>query len=511
MRILSDSEQEINGLIQDKLKKMSYPDWIYPYFQTIATHPDILGYLDEALRQTTESRMNKHGVKHGLKVAWNALQLFELIDKGLVSSDYLKGPRALPDKPGLLFTILIASYIHDIGRFFVRGISHEEHIGMALEIIQDQATHPGRRILRPEDRTGLDIGIVRDRIKEMCLCHDKKEEPSDKAEIALIKLADCLDCDENRAYEIRKFEYGERMKEVFFEDKFPEKYFGTRGVKSVDLHFNEREGKMEITFAIYDYAASIPINTVLNVLKGCKGSRGSANQLPDKIRLIVKEIGRKEDKHTYTLYPRELVETPGARLLGDFYKFDIYDMDGSTRITDIFAIKNERDVGGIRSHPIGLGGWQKISGKDPQLSIKMYNLKAKEELETVYKGSTDGGITHVWSILFKPKLLIDDKPIGIKGVYHWPRFFKVEYDEIAHIAKVPTNNYRFTILFPKEIKTGEIEAYFEIADSPSPEGIVTRGKLSAQYNESESRTQLNYVFKPIKVGYIYKIKWKRRS
>lgn len=508
---MSDSEQELKRLIQDKLEEMSYPDWIYSYFQTIATHPDIVGRLDDALRETTESYMNKHGVEHGLKVAWNALQLFELIDKDLVSSDYLKGPRALPDKPGVLFTILIASYIHDIGRFFVRGINHEEQMGMALEIIQDEATPPGPRILRSEDRTGLDIGIVRDRIREMCLCHDKKEEPSDRAEIALIKLADCLDCDENRVYEIRKFEYGERMKEVFFEDKFPEKYFGTLGVKSVDLHFNKREGKMEITFTIYDYAASTPINTVLNVLKGCKGSRGSANQLLDKIRLTVKEIERKEDKHTYTLYPRELVETPGARLLSDFYKFDIYDMDGATRITDIFGIKNERDVGGILSHPIGLGGWEKISAEDSRLSIKMYDLKTKEELATVYKGSTDGGITHVWNILFKQKLLIDDKPIRIKGVYHWPRFFKVEDDEVAHIARVPTNSYHSTILFPKEIKPSEIEAYFEIADSPSPEGVITRAKLNARYNESEGRTQLNYIFKPVKVGYIYKIKWKRRS
>lgn len=511
MRTWSDSEEKVKKSIQDELKARDYPDWVNRDFRYIVEYPDIIKRLDDALEQTTKRHMNKHGVEHGLKVAWNALQLFELIRKDFITSDFLKAPRALPHKPGVLFCILVASYIHDIGRFFDPVINHEEQTAMAVEIIKAlaQPSPPLKPfILKREECPKMDIAVVSDRIKELCLCHDKKEEASDKVEIALIKLADCLDCDESRVYEIGELiEHNERMKEVFFEDKSPEKYFGNLNVEGVKIQCNEREGKAEVIFNIKNYSASIPIKTALTVLEKCKQSGDSVKQLAHKVRLIITE--KEDEGHTYTLYPKEEAKTPGGRLLSNFYKFDIQNENGNTSIEQIFTLKNEKDLAGMLSHPLRLGGWEKIAWEN--LCIHMYNSKTNKELAISYKGSKDGGITHAWVVLFEEKLTIEQEPLEIKGGYLWNKFFRVENDEFTYVANTPGDKNQAIILFPKgEIKADEIEAYVEIADSPGPLGVIVRNKINTTYNE-EGRVELNYVFTPLKENYIYRIRWARQK
>ena len=102
------------------------------------------------------------------------------------------------DENHVLFALLVAGYIHDVGRFYNPTIHHAIEIGDAIDIIDKLRQPPGPKILSgiPPSLQGE---IIR-RIKELCLCHDQKDKPSDSAEIALIKLADALDCAKTRTY-----------------------------------------------------------------------------------------------------------------------------------------------------------------------------------------------------------------------------------------------------------------------------------------------------------------------
>lgn len=301
MRVWSDSEKQLKAEIREKLDKMSCEEWVYNDFNKVVMHDRITKKLDQALQETRRQFINKHGVEHGLKVARNVLCLFELIHNGAVESDYLSR-KLLSSKATVLACLLFASYVHDIGRFFDRDINHEEQIDIALEILTAQSHFLTGSIL--QRIASEEIQEILDRTKELCLCHDKKESTSGSVEIALIKLADCLDCDCSRAYEIEPSLKRSAKMGIFLRDKYPEKYFGCLSVYKTNTEYNDREEKIEITLTVNSFVAAIPIKTILNVLKKCEESGGSASQLAKKIRLYV---AHEEDKgHTYRLYPEEV-------------------------------------------------------------------------------------------------------------------------------------------------------------------------------------------------------------
>ena len=301
MRVWSHSENQIKKSIKAKLNEMGYPDWVYDDFNEVVTHGTITKKLDQALNQTKKQRINKHGVEHGLKVVWNALCLFELIHKGAIESDYVS-QGILPDKTTVLLCLLFASYVHDIGRFFVRDIDHEMGIDKALRILEAQSAAGTGRILQKIATTHT--AEILDRIKELCLCHDKKKSRSESVEIALIKLADSLDCDRNRAYEIDPLHKPSEKLAIFLQDDSPEKYFGCLSVEKVNIKYNEKEKEIEITLTINNFLASIPIETILNVIKKCEKGRNSAAQFANKIRLYVHYKEDNGDK--FRIYPEQI-------------------------------------------------------------------------------------------------------------------------------------------------------------------------------------------------------------
>ena len=131
-----------------------YADWVKQGFEEIVNNDELEYILNQALLETaTRNYINKHGVEHGLNVARYLLRLFELIDEGIVSSDFKEdfspppGAEEKVDENHVLFALLVAGYIHDVGRFYNPTIHHAIEIGDAIDIIDKLRQPPGPKIL----------------------------------------------------------------------------------------------------------------------------------------------------------------------------------------------------------------------------------------------------------------------------------------------------------------------------------------------------------------------------
>lgn len=347
--MVSDERQESvrNSLTASFLKELkeiypSYPEWLHDDLSTIIGHPTIQSLLHDAFIETAVRHyINKHGFEHGITVARNMLHLFRLIDSGVATSDYIhefpppqKDPRRKLEKEHILFTLLVASYIHDVGRFYDPSLDHRALISDALEIINGLRQPPAQTILL-QVRPDVAGEMIR-RIKELCLCHDEKEKVSGKVEIALIKLADALDCGKSRVYtEVQKpeldIEHTDKVKTILYKDKHPEKYFGSSAIfDPISTEWKSAEGLIEITMSIENYASAVPLKVILNILEMLKEGPESVKELSKRILVrvtekVVKVIGDRD----FILYPKKI----GEILSLPYAKLEILD-DGSFLIRE---------------------------------------------------------------------------------------------------------------------------------------------------------------------------------
>jgi len=131
-------EEEI--LIEKLLNEI--PDkyeWVKKDFKEILENPQIKKRLHNAYIETSKKNwINKHGRVHGLKTALNSLRLFKLIDHDIIESSYEKYFDV--SKAMVLFALLVASYVHDIGRAFdpetEKIQKHGERIDDLIKILE---------------------------------------------------------------------------------------------------------------------------------------------------------------------------------------------------------------------------------------------------------------------------------------------------------------------------------------------------------------------------------------
>lgn len=506
---MEDRKQILRQEILTKLSKI-YPPWICNDFQQILDEPTIADILDRALTETAKRNyVNKHGIEHGLTVASNMLHLFELIEKGIVASDYKKD-FSLKKEP-TLFALLTASYIHDTGRFYDPDIDHVREIVEPIEIIGDLASSPGRRILG--DILGKDVERVIRRIRELCLCHEEKDKESGKVEIALIKLADSLDCCKNRVYSEKEkpkeleVEHPRKMKTILLKDKHPEEYYGSSAIDRIEMRWDEHEDILDITMFIKNYAASVPIKRILNVLAKCEQSTESVQKLSQRIRLYIKEVRRDR----YLVYPKDIIHIPHAEIIKSIYNLNVKNMDGDTDIEDIFEIKNLNDRAGIPGHTLGLGGKKKIDWEELKKKITMFDSEG-ETLKKFYKYTEHNPKTrvwaHLWTVMFKEKLQVGESTT-VKGEYSsWDRFLNVKKDEFNYRARTRCKHLKVNIIFPpaEGITKERTKAHIEIKNS---QGILywTDKTLTVSYDEEQDRVSLLSTFDALKPGYTYTTKW----
>lgn len=503
---MADREQILRQEILTRLRK-TYPAWVCDDFQQLLGERTIKDILDRALTETAKRNyMNKHGIEHGLTVVSNMLHLFELIQRDIVDSDYEKDFSL--EKAPTLFALLAASYIHDAGRFYDPDIDHVTEIAEPIEIIRDLAP---ARILG--DIAGKDVPRIIRRIRELCLCHEEKDKESGKVEIALIKLADSLDCCKNRVYSEKEkpkeleVEHPRKMKTILLKDKHPEEYYGSLAIDRIEMRWDEHEDILEITMFIKNYAASVPIKRILNVLTKCEQSGESVQKLSQRIRVYIKEVRRDR----YLVYPKDIIQLPHAELIKSIYNFDVKNMDGDTDIEDIFEIKNVDDGAGIPGHTLGLGGNKKISWGELEKKITMFDSEGKT-LKKFYKYTEHDPRTrvwtHLWTVMFKERLQVGQSTT-VKGKYSsWERFLNVKKDESNYKARTQCKHLKVSIIFPpgEGITKERTKAYIEIKNS---QGTLYRTDKtpSVSYDKEQDRVSVVSTFDALKPGYTYTTKW----
>lgn len=493
--------------------------WVADGFRSIVTNPRIDEVLDSAYIETAKKHyINKHGAVHGLNVALYTLRLFELINNEIITSDYVQDFKY--PLGGVLFILLVASYIHDAGRFYdVRIKQHEERVSDAIDLIDFKSMVPSELPMRFfED--------IPRRIKEVCLLHDKKEEPSEKVEIALLKLADALDCSFKRVYtEHQHPEIGgdpvNQFRTVLRKDNRPEKFFGCASVvKDPELNFNSEENILEIMFTIKDYAASVPLKAVLNVLKACENGEESVRALGSRIRIKVNET---EIEKQYFIYPKAIEALPGARFPKFIWNVDVLNREGDAIIESLFELKNEGDRAGIKSRVFKLWGDNPTVEED--VKLQMFELLNEVSLEPFqscdaprvedaqlrslkveHKFTEDEGKTHTW-LVFLPKTLQCGDAIRVAGVCKWKRCINLSNSEWVHSAKVPCEHLTVNIFFPKGMRQAVIKPSFEIR---SEEGNVVYGAqipYALSYSNTRKKNCIHMELGGLWVGYTYRVFW----
>lgn len=457
----SDAKQEIFDTLETSY---GASNWILTDFKYLIGHRTLQRILEDANIETSvRGFKNKHGVDHGLTTAYNTLKLFRAIEEDFVKSDYVEDFPGLLEKEHVLFALLVAGYIHDAGRFYDPKMDHERYIADATDIIG--SLEQAQLIF---GSIGPDIsGDIKRRIKELCLFHDQKYETSGKVEIALIKLADALDCCKSRVYQRTDLEEmgpEEKCKQIMINDERPERYFGSLYIDNVDIEWDDREKVTNISIYAKNYACSVPIKLILRILKNCENSIESVQEFARRIRV---EVEVQDEKHRFTLYPERIIKTPEASVINDVFKFDLQNCEGDTIIENFFEIKNEKKVGKITSHPFLLEGGLAVKWEDLNVEAwKIENSESLQPLQILHKTSDNGGKIQTWAILLDLK---EGEAIKIRQVCSWPRFFKTRNDFFSFEAHTPHSQYEIEVLFPKQME-GKLKAYYFVKD-PEGDGI----------------------------------------
>jgi len=510
----SNLRQEILNILEEKYGRDS---WILKDFRSVIGHESLQEILEYADIETSErSYLNKHGVDHGLTTAYNAIKLFRVIEEEEVKSDYIEDfPNGGFTKEHVAFALLVAGYIHDAGRFYDSKVDHVKQITDAIGIIEKMGTAEN---IFNEVKPKISRNI-RLRIKELCLCHDQKEIESGKVEIALIKLADALDCSKSRVYqkdELEKMEPEEKNKYILIRDEHPEKYFGSRSIENIEIDWDDTEKVIDISVFAKNYACSVPIKTILNILGNCESSGVSVQEFARRIRINV-EVN--DEKHIVPLYPETSVSTPKAKIINNVFKFDILNCEGNTKIEDFFEIKNEKTVGRITSHPCMMEGAKPIKWEDMEVKAwKIVNSKQSERLKVAHKTSDKNGKIQSWTVLLNLK---EGETIKVRQVYSWPGFFKTEKDQFEFTAftihsrfenkdLIPTEaeeNVKpvllIDVLFPKQMRD-KLKAYYLLKDSSNE--VIFGSSLSIEEKNGRPLLHLKHDY-PLKIGWKLDTQW----
>jgi hypothetical protein len=493
-------------------RTLNYPDWILSDFQTILRHAPIREILDRTPTDPIKKYDSIHGADHGLVVAYNALSLFKMIHLNFIESDYVKERNLGPEH--VLFSLLVASYIHDVSRFYRhtdreedRVRAHEEienAVRMLLELVRD---HKIMRAMTLET-----ITEILDCVKDLCMHIDIKEQESEKTEHAIIKLADLLDCGKSRTYsesqipELGK-ERGEQMRKILQNDEHPEKHFGFLSIEATQLEWNGQENIFEITLTISDYAAAAEIKRILNILElnEKKGSE-SVKELSRRIRLFIKD-----PKTRFVLYPKNIIRLPGARFRSITYEIDVQNKTGDAQILSTFDIENISNKAGISSHTFRMWGLEKTQwGKTEGVIVKVTDADNRE-LETRYDGAERGGKGHTWTTLFKEAIELNHS-INLIGRYSWKKFINVKEDEFEQTIGTPTNRLEVKIFFPKEIRKEDIDAALEIRPSESRVPLFhVSAKNAIYYDEIREKVFIHLIMENLITGYTYRVFWKTKD
>jgi len=495
----SNLKQDILKILEEKYGRDSR---ILKDFRCVVGHESLQEILQYANIETSEREdyKNKHGVDHGLTTAYNTIKLFRVIEEDFVKSNYIEDfPNGGLTKENVLFALLVAGYIHDAGRFYDSGIDHEKQITDALEIIK--AMNLAGVIFHKGLNGTVKDNIIR-RIKELCLCHDQKESKSGKVEIALIKLADALDCSKSRVYkkkELEKMEPEEKNKHILIRDKHPEKYFGSECIEDITVDWDDTEKVIDISVLAQNYACSVPIKTILNILRKCESSGESVQEFARRIRINV-EVN--DENHRFLLYPEKPVSTPKAKIIDDVYNFDISNFEGDTKIEDFFEIKNEKKVGRITSHPCMMEGAKPIKWGDMEVKAwKIVNSEPSELLKVVpSKASDKNGKIQTWTILLN---LEEGETIKVRQVYSWPGFFKTKKDLFSFVALTNHSRFEIEVLFPKQMRD-KLKAYYLIKD---PDGdTIIKNPLSIEEKNDRPFLHLTHKY-PLKTDWVLDTRW----
>jgi metal-dependent HD superfamily phosphatase/phosphodiesterase len=470
------TENELTDNIENEIKKQGYSDWVLKDFCKVKDNEVIRLLLDRAYMETAKrDYKNRHGIPHGLATAYNSIRLSELVKRDVIESDYINIFGL--SKEEVLFTLMTASLIHDSGRFYddaIKGqaVSHEQHVNDAIAILQ--------KMLQIGEILNKSINITSQemikRIKELCLCHDKKLEPSGKVEIALIKLADALDVGPHRVYtkEDKPEELGgdeeSTLRVIFKKDKSPIKYFGSLSIESTTFSWNDSEKLLEVAFRIRDFACAEEIKRVLNVLDACaKNGRRPDDAVPvlaSKIHIYIEGPKLK----LFRLYPSQAdvalsrtkaTQIPNARIPCVEYRINLLNMNGDAEIELPLQIKNVNNEEGIETQTAILGGlepseWENIGMK--WFEDRPTGLKKLPPPE--YLSSEADGRNHRYRINFGRKLSINET-ISLIGKCLWKRFMDVMKDEMNHTIGTPTDKLKIGISLPEEANQFKVSAFIE--------------------------------------------------
>jgi metal-dependent HD superfamily phosphatase/phosphodiesterase len=492
--------------------KSSYPQYAdaQDSIEHVMTDPRIVEILDHALQETAgRNYINKHGIEHAIQVARNTLTLFSLVEHDVVQSDYVVDfPNAELDKKSVLFALIVASYIHDAGRFYDSSIDHESQVSDAVEVLRDLRS----QFLRDKGDTTKDA-LLRI-IKELCLCHDKKDQISGKVEIALIKLADAMDCARNRVYTKPDWR-GKRMQkiaDIFKRDRHPEAYFGTYAVRSVDLRWLADDGVVETTLSIDDYAAAVPLRNILSVLRRSGEGRASVREF-SQVNWIYLQRGAKE---RVLLHPETIVFIPGIEILTSEWEFDLE--EGGDGVVDVaMKIKNS---GRTPRKLVRFEFWglKKVSwGNDAQ--VQMWDDQNRA-LEIEYRGEAEEPNSHAWAARLNDPLG-SGEVMTIRGKYKWKQMIKISRDQVDYYADTPVHRLCITILFPKAIEANYVHHWSEVIQKPvrppfaatlpedltSPTCFLSSTRLT-WLEEKGGRACLHSEFDNLASGCIYRTRWK---
>lgn len=506
--------EELNVRLLDDYEKhyTNYPSWVKKSFSEIVANSDIKYILHQALLETAgRNYINKHGREHGLTVAHNLLRLFELIDQDIVPSDYIQDfpaskeePERKLEKSHVLFALLVAGYIHDVGRFYNPEIDHAEQVGDVVNMIP-KLKEAGQIMQRvPDD---LSREMMR-RIKELCLCHDQKEAPSDTPEIALIKLADALDCTKARTYEsekpeLKRLSYSEKIKMILFHDKYPEKYFGCYSVDNVTVDWDPNEAYIDIKLDVKDWAASMPVKSILSVLKLCEETRESVRKVSEAVRVWISE---KPKGRKYLIYPRNTTTVPYVRILQAEYTIEILDKNGNGRVCMTSEIYNPRKRGNVRTQTFEFWGYKSTKWGKTAI-VKMVNGRDNDELVPEYMESAERGKKHQWRVFFKE--LEPGAAMKLEGVYKWDNLVNLREDEFAYWTQTPCNELGIKIIFPADINPAQLEAESEISEMGGRGETPMYSTPCQPINDPEtSRTSIVVQFHNLIPSVTYRVRWK---
>lgn len=486
--------------------------------------------LAMAGKETARNFINKHGVTHGLVVMQRMLWLFELIYNGDIEPEYTEAG-FLSNKGQVLFPLLAASYIHDIGRFYDPEIpSHADHVAQGIEIMRGMTLPPAGTLFQTRVPREMQSHIL-ERTRELCLCHDNKDTPSNLVEIALMKVADALDCTEERAYSEEEVpqlkeivekqrkngivDEPEKLRVIFSRDKYPEDYLGCSSVSDVLVQYEPDEGGVDVTFHVTNLAgASKPVKTLLRTLQNCKRSPSdTVQELSNRIRVYVVEGDAPDPYLLFPEDPADIQRTPFAKDVSASFIADIENESGIAQFTDIHAIK---DVGekGLQSRIFYCEGlkpiqWEEVTKKEAWVTIRQGGKEKKREATFRYMYPEKQGKGHWWKIAFedkKGKYKVPSKgECKIKAKYTWPKCFNVKDDEYEITPICPYKSLRLGVSFPQEIKKSKIGAHAEIRDKSQ---TISKRPIHPHPDRKTRHTTISTIFLQAKPGYRYALTWK---